>query len=742
MARWLPATFAAVLTVAVVHFFGVSIGDVAIFAAYVMLGVAVPGVLWVRVLYRGDRTRAEEIALGLTCGYAIEVFFYIGVRALGAPLLVVIWPITTYVLFLAVPGLRGHWRGGRRRSTPPLWYSWSLAIAFVYLVLWGAVTYFRTTALTWPALGSAAPDVSFHLALIGELKHHVPPTIPMVAGEPLLYHWFVYAHLAAASWTTGLEPLVLLTRLAMLPMLAALVVLIGMTARRVIGLWGGASIAVVGAVFAAIPSLYLGSNGSFTFIGIPEHAWTSPTQTFGSLLFAAVMILIVDTRRHRDHAREWLLLVLLLVAVMGAKATYLPMLAAGLLAVAVVETVRRRRPSRQTAAVLAITGGCLLYGQLVLFGGARHATMVIPLYFVGTTWDELTGLGKPAEPSSGSMLALTLVCLLGLLITWSGILGLLSRPRSLLRPPVILMLGIGAVGLGAALLLGHPGHSQVFFLGGAYPYLAIVAVYGILAVVRRAGLSYRGVAFAVCAGLVAVYVIPLACGVRVPLRPGQPDTVLIWPYVALLVLAVVAAIILIAVRGRLHAAAIMIVLSASMGLLADGHTHALGLLFGQSTPRGSGPTVKTPAYPPGAMAAGRWLRSHSSPDDIVATNAHCLWGQADPCDSRHFWVAAFSERRVLLEGWAFTATNEDRWRPGLSVLHLPFWDERSLAANEAAFTTPSASSIRLLRERYGVGWLFVDEQFAGSEKRIGEFADLRFRSGDYAVYRVRDDGEH
>jgi hypothetical protein len=743
--------------VAVVLFYGVSIGNVAIFAAYAGLGIALPGVLWIRALYTGGRTTAEEIALGLTFGYAIEVFTYIGARALGMPRLVVIWPITTYVLFLAVPRLRGYWRGGHSRSVAPLWYSWSLALAFIYLVAWGAHSYFRMVELTWPALGRSDADVSFHLALIGELKHHMPPTVPMVAGEPLLYHWFVYAQFAATSWITGLEPLVLLARLAALPMLAALIVLIGMTARRVIGLWGGASLTVAGSIFVAIPSLYIGINQSFTFGGIADYAWSSPTQTFGSLLFAAVVLLLIDTRRHSRHkghaAGEWLLLGVLLVAVMGAKATYLPMLAVGLLAVAAVEIIRRRRPSRPTCTALGITAGSVLFAQLVLFGGTRNAMTVAPLYFMRTSWGELTGLGDLVKPPPSSLLAITMVCLLGWLITWSGILGLLSRPRSLLRPPIILMLGMGTVGFSAALLLGHPGHSQLFFLHGTYPYLVTVAIYGIITLVRRADLSRRAIAATVCAGLTAAYVIPVLCGVRVPLRPSQPDIVLIRSYVVPLVVSVVAAAALIAVWGRLRTSAILITMFATIGLLADGHAFILRHLFakiGSSGPASTAQasttqasttqasTTQAQAIPPGAMTAGRWLRAHSDPDDLVATNAHCQWEQGVPCDSLHFWVSALSERRVLVEGWAFTSTSQDRWQPGQEARRLPFWDDRKMASNEATFYAPSIASIRLLRERYGVRWLFVDERLTGPGSRIGEFANLQFRAGEYAVYRVPD----
>ncbi|MFC7649832.1 hypothetical protein ACFQX6_62985 [Streptosporangium lutulentum] len=184
----------------------------------------------------------------------------------------------------------------------------------------------------------------FHLALIGEVKHHMPPMVPMVSGEPLLYHWFVYAHFAASSWITGIEPLILLFRLGMLPMLAALLILLAMIAQRVTGSRPAALLATTGTISVGAASLYLGTSGLFTWGGIPDASWTSPTQAFGALLFAPVVLLLVDLLEGRGRgAGRWLLLGIFLVAVMGAKAIYLPLLGAGLLAVVTVEAIRRRR---------------------------------------------------------------------------------------------------------------------------------------------------------------------------------------------------------------------------------------------------------------------------------------------------------------------------------------------------------------------------------------------------------------
>lgn len=708
----------------------------ALFSGYVMLCLALPGLLLIRALYGGSRTLAEEIALGLALGYAIEVLAYIVAQALGAPLLVLVWPISTYAVFLATPRLRRHWKGAPRPATP-FWWSWSLALAVGYLVAWSAHHYFSIGALTWPDLAKYADDMPFHLSLIGELKHHVPPMNPMVAGEPAYYHWFVYAHYAAASWITGVEPLLLVFRLGLLPMLAAFVVLVAMLGRRVTGSWMGAQLAVAATIFVGAPRLYLGSMGTFTSGGIHDAAWGSPTFTFGSLLFIPVVLLAIDLLKDSPrNVGAWFLLAVFLVAVMGAKATYLPMLIVGLAAVATVEVVKRRRPPWCAMAALGMTAACLLFSQFVLFGGRRQGMVVAPFSYMRTVWQDLTAMNT--SPPLASLLGITLVYLLAWAVTWSPVLGLLSRPRLLTRPDVVLLISVGAAGLGAVLMLDHPGRSQLYFLWGSYPYLAIVAAYGLLVVLRRAKVAGTTTLSAIGVGVFGAYLIPILCGVTAPLDLGQADGILYRPYIALLVIALLVAAVLVVTRSGLRGWALAITALAAMGLPAAQHARVLSSMYGTAGGghQAAGPADATQAPPQGVLSAGRWLRAHSDPDDLVATNVHCRWGLENPCDSRQFWVSALTERHMLVEGWAFTATNADRWRPGQSVKHFPFWDQERYKLNEAAFLTPSTAAIRQLKERYGVRWLFVDEHGVGADSRIGDFAPLRFRSGDCAVYEI------
>ncbi|MEU4533864.1 hypothetical protein AB0G15_03250 [Streptosporangium sp. NPDC023825] len=801
--------FAIAVVVTVLSFYGVSAVDMAFFGGYLALGLALPGLLLLRALYRRARrlARVEEVALGLALGYAVEVLVYVAARAAGSPSLVAAWPLATYVAFAAAPRLRRHWKGVARPCAPA-WYSWSLALLVAYVAAWSSFTFFRTTPLTWPGIGTSLFDMPYHLALVGELRHHVPPTVPVVAGEPLLYHWFVYAHLAAASWTTGVEPLVLLFRLGMLPMLVAFVVLVGAIGHRVTGSRAGALLSIGGTIFVAVPSLYANANGLFTWTGVQHSAWESPTQTFGALLFAPVVLLLLDLLERRRRARGaggWLLVGVFLVAVMGAKATYLPMLVAGLVAVAAVEVCVRRRSPRPALAALGMAAACLGYAQFVLFGGARQATIVDPLSLMRRTWGELTGLGENAAPSPASLAGITLLYALCWAVTWCGVAGLLRRPRLLTRPGVVLMLGVGAAGVGAVVLLGGPAMNQGYFLQGAYPYLAVAAACGFLVVARGERASVLATACAAGAGVAVAHLVRTLSGVEVPLPPGEPETALYRPYLALSALAVAVAVVLVATRRRFRGWALVIALVTAVGPLSAWHARALLIVRGGG--EGGVYRVSRPAapqVPPGALDAGRWLRAHSGPGDLVATNAHCAWGRREPCDSRHFWLSALSERRVLVEGWAYTASNLDRWRPGEPMTGLPFWDGERIRLNDEVFREPSAASVRLLRERYGVRWLLAEESGpgpapepgepgesgrigesgkagepgesgrigepgkpgksgksgesgrigepgkpgklgetaksgeSGEPGEIGDFADLRFRAGDYAVYRIPD----
>lgn len=323
---------------------------------------------------------------------------------------------------------------------------------------------------------------------------------------------------------------------------------------------------------------------------------------------------------------------------------------------------------------------------------------------------------------------LTAIHLVCLACVWAGLLGVPARRAVLRDPGMLLLLGIGAGGVGGVVLLGHPSASQYYFLEGARPYLSIASVAGMAVLGRERGFGAAKWWVALGAGL--------AVAARALLGPDMPVHglfPLVLPYLVLVVVAVVAVLAL--RRGSVA----FVPQRERRGSVA---VAAVALLTGYALPvtltQGVGPSSHGAAAPPvrmvpeGALEAGRWLRDHSSPDDVVATNAHCRPVGWKVCDSRHFWVSAYSERRVLVEGWAYAQSTMSRSEPfGTSYLALPFADQARLAANDAVFRQPSAENVARLVREYGVKWAFTENGAA-----LDSFATLRFRSGQCSVYEL------
>ncbi|MFI6733610.1 hypothetical protein ACIBI9_11840 [Nonomuraea sp. NPDC050451] len=683
---WAPAAVVCAGAVAVFLWCGVSARDLAVFAAYLGAGVALPGTLLWRALTGGGRSTAEDVAAGLALGYAVEVLAYIPARAAGAPLLVLVPSAGVLCAFACVPRLRRHWRGGAAREHMPAWCAWALAAVVAYLIAWS------TLHLYGVPVAAAYVDLPYHLALVGEVKHHVPPTLPSVLGERLSYHWFVYAELAATSWVTGIEPVTLVYRLATLPMTAAMVVLVAVLGRRLGGSWGAGVAAAGVAYFLLGPVL----QEDVVFTTRPMFtAWASPTQTFGALLFAPVVLLLTGGRRC------WVAPAVLLLALTGAKATFLPLLLAGLLVVVAVRWAVERRVPGAWLGAAGITLACLLVAQFVVFGRGSQGTTIAPFSAMRGLWGLVTGVRAPelAAVPVTPLLVLTVVHLFCLLCVWGGV-ALLGR--RVLEPSMSLLLGMAAAGVGAAVVLGHPSDSQLYFLESVRPYLSVAAVCGV---------AGRRVPWAMVAAGAGVALI--AAWIEVP---GGAVARVVVPY---LVLGVVAAAVLLWRRGAVLA---VVALLAGYAVPASARELALRVV----------PEDREMEIPAGALRAGRWLRAHSSPGDVVATDLHCRPVEAPGCDSRHYWVSGFTERRVLVEGWAYAESTLSRAELFVSpYLEVPFADPVRLAANDAVFRAPTAENVRRLAADYGVKWLFT-----GTNPELGKYARLRFRNSTSSVYQL------
>jgi hypothetical protein len=133
--------------------------------------------------------------------------------------------------------------------------------------------------------------------------------------------------------------------------------------------------------------------------------------------------------------------------------------------------------------------------------------------------------------------------------------------------------------------------------------------------------------------------------------------------------------------------------------------------------------------PQSRVDAARWVRDHSARTDVIATNVHCISGEVpEPCDSRSFWLSAYAERPVLVEGWGFSPRQA---KVGLT----PFWDPALLSLNDAAFSDPTPSTLESLRGR-GVRWLVVDRAVFMESPVLRSLAEPAYDNGRLAVYRL------
>lgn len=743
---WIPAGVVAVATVAALLFYGVSIHDIATFSAYSIGCVTLPGILIWRALRGRSDVFALDVAGGTALGSAIEIPVYVLMRYLDIPVAVIVWPVATIVTFLAIPGLRRHWRAGAERM--PAGVAWTIA-GFGLLMLVQACAFFRTEGLTGAAANAPEVDLPFEMSLVSEFKHHFPPTTPFVTGAPLQYHWYVHAHGAAASWLSGVDTQVLILRLLPLPLLAAFPILLVSIAKTVTRRWWPGLVALALLFFgvAAVPYMWRGAS---TFSGtIFDDIWVSPTQTFAATLFAAAMFVLVELlRRPAEGRRSWILFAVLAGGVAGAKATFLPMLLCGLVAGVVVEWIVSRRPGRALPA-LAIVVGWLAFAQFVVFGGGNQALVFAPLATAKWTGVGQVVLGQPRPANPWvTLLTIVLISLLACAFAWVGAVGLL-RAEWRRDQSIVVMAGYAAAGIGATYVFAHPGLSQIYFARSAGPYLAILAALGIAALVSGESMTnarertIRLTTFAVAAavGCLATVAIRHTIGSHKPPRGPHMTERIALPYVVLIVVLVLFALVVWFGRRTLRIGTGVVV--ALIAVACIGSTLPTGVQPTQSLLKlaTSGAPLRNVVgndvtIPAGGIAAATWLRDHSQPGDLVATNQHCRTISRGQCDSRDFWLAAYAERRVLVEGWSYTEKELEAttlWTGG-QLATSTFWDLPLLAQNDAVFSQPTAADVTGLAHQYGVRWLFAVGPTASPQ--LSDFATLRFHSGDVSIYEV------
>jgi hypothetical protein len=367
----------------------------------------------------------------------------------------------------------------------------------------------------------------------------------------------------------------------------------------------------------------------------------------------------------------------------------------------------------------------------VLFRFQSYGITPDPFWSFERFWSPAPPLG----PSALGVGTVVVAFLVNMQLRGAGILPLAWRSR--LRPdPVPWFLLAGAVaGPVIYLALKQPGDGNQYFTRTGFAFAVLLSGWGYVELFERARLSRAGKAgLALAAGVFAVALVAIQfrfAGNPQPSVPPDPLDPLMplvrWAMLlaafgfAVAALWLVAARWLPALRGRGALVALTAVLLAGApGLLMD---------MKKSQEYANGGAYATVPMPRSRILAARWVRDHSKPGDVLATNAHCLSAQPGYCDPRSFWLSAYAERRVLVEGWAFA--------PRVSASgSWAFWEPDLLARNDAAFTAPTAAGLARLRDGDGVRWLVADRQVLVESPELGRLARLRYENDRIAVYEL------
>jgi hypothetical protein len=745
---WVPATLVALLAAALLHrAAGVSVRDIAAFGLYLGGWIALPGLLiWRWIDRRPGRPLVEDLTVGALVGYVLEFPVYLACLAAGVPRLYLLWPVVVAAATLTHSGGRALWRrGGPRMSIA---WSWSVAALMGYLVVWFAHNVWAVSPVRASALRSPYIDEPFHLSLAAGLKHFFPPQVPYVADTPLDYHWLSHLHIAAASWVSGVEPIVLL-RVVAIPVMFLLVALAAATvAVRLTGAaWTGP--ALLGALLVGPADFSGWSDGAGEAL-LSTRLLLSPSAGFvNAALLVGALLCIEILRGVRRPWPAWAFLALIFVAMTGAKSTSLPTLIAGLVAAAVVGSLVQRAVQWSAVGLAALSVGAMGIATAIFFGSGTHGLALGPFALMSAKSRAYPGLLDAAGEMAPPVALVVAVSFMSYATLAAALLALLGR-GGWRRPDHVFLVVACAAGFGAAFTFHQSGYSEYYFLYVTMLPLVVGVVLATHDLVRA--LPARVTLIVGSLALVSAAVVGLAYGAlthqaqdtgnRKPLQIALQ--LFAAPTIVMLLLCAATATLLVLLLPRLYSPAsvhrralvapTIVLVFAGMGTVT--FLRSIPNLVSDPLPA----TYVAPAGPligKGGITAARWLRDHSGGDDLVATNAHCEQPSPAPCIPRNFWMAGYTERRVLVEGWSYIS----RSSVGLpapadeDTVGQAFWDPPLLDLNDAAFTRPSAATLDALRAR-GVDWLLVDEGFTVDLPALRAQARQVFESGRYAVFRL------
>lgn len=706
--------------------------------AVLLLLQLLPGVMLWRWIRPRDGWLVEDLAFGFACGFALSVPAQVLGGLTGSPLISAGVPVLVAGVLALAPGSRHRILAARWRHTP-WWLSVAIAVASVGAAAQLA-SYFRENRLGW-GTGAGRPQVdqTFQLALTGQLRVRGPGDWPMLVGQGLDYHWFAHAWMAQLAAVADVPTPQVVLRFAPAVLIVFVVASIAALTLRLGGSAAAACCAVVVAMLLGYANLWHGTGA-----GLPIDPLSPTLAPSVPPLLALCAVLVVRQRGGRTVVTATALFVLAIVAA-GTKGSATPLVVAGLALATTLAACRQRDLLRALGVDFLLTAVALGLCMKVIFHGSADGLTFDPRAAVEHSW--------PVAAAGGS--SSTLVLLAGgvFLVLWGaskaalGVLVLLSPGSRLGRgdPLVWILLGSVLAGACGPALFVQPGLSQNYFRIQAVPLAAVLSGIGAVTWLRRVGAGRvgngwvgngrAGTCRAVAAVLVAAGTAYIAHRVPVELvtlgrhRPVQPYLV-------------VGLAVVVAIAGGLATAAVLQRLgarevaggAAAVILLTGGWAAAQPLAHvahaQPATIREAG------AIDQAQVNAASYLGRHAPPDAVVMTNRHCRTPRpvGEVCDSRWFFVSAYSGRRMLVEGWGYSPPITARYTKGRTSITAPFYDPALLRLNDGFYRRPSSDAANRLWHK-GVRWMYVDK-LTSPAVDFGHLATMQYQNPAASIWKL------
>lgn len=726
-------TAVPVLAISTAGLFDTPVTDALLGLSYELVVVAIPGWLLYGALVPTERSALRHLAIAWPIGAAIELFAFAvtaacDVRALFVQMIILIAALTvlpTKARQTAARNIRDLIAAAKGVS-PVSVALFDLMFAVILIVLAGE--YYSTQPLP-ESVGSVLyyVDVPWHWGLIGELLNHWPPTDPDIAGDPLNYHYFSHMHMAAISQATGLDPSVVLLRVAPIaPLLSSMLLLCQLA--RALGARLGVGLLATGVIFLAC-ELDFDAMRESPFLGpaVREFA-VSPSLAFGIPLFLAALALTLRLwdRTTGSELGGGCALGIVLVAAGGAKSTILPVLGLGLALYLLWTLIARRSLSRRAIVPLGLVLAAFAFTYVFLYAGASGGRSQVELSgaeFVNATVFALSDhvLTRPERLLSAP------IAMLFMQLSLAGIAWLVLRPEPL-SDGQRLLLALLAAGAIYGLTLSSPGISQLYFLrygliaGGLLSAIGLADLYSRLRDRSARGLAAVGIGVASGGFGLALLVTAIR---NQPISNGS----------FLLITAVISSVLLLVAVGsarvRRDLGAFVLAAVLIPGALAASAFDPIGDLA--VTRAGSAWAYRIPTPPASKgltsdLSAGLlWVRENTPKDAVLAVANQ----EVAPGDPRYFLYSAFSERRTFLGGWDYAERARGNQEPATESIR---------ARQQATARLLAASSCRELRESLRTApadYALYDRVNTHHPEQLRAIGSPMFQNRGMAVYNLR-----